>query len=77
MRIEADLSRCQSNAVCVVIAPEVFDVDDNDGVRVLQHEPAPDQQENAIEAVANCPVQALKIVSSSEKERNARHEHPG
>jgi ferredoxin len=64
VRIEADLSRCQMNAVCVVIAPDVFDVDDDDGVRILQQEPAPDQQENAIEAVANCPVQALKIVGS-------------
>ena len=54
------------NAVCVVIAPEVFDVDDDDGVRILQEHPVPDQQENAWEAVANCPMQALRVIEDSE-----------
>ena len=67
MRIEADLARCQMNAVCVVIAPEVFDVDDDAGVQILQEHPGPEQQENAREAVANCPMQALKIVADADR----------
>jgi ferredoxin len=66
VRIEADLARCQMNAVCVVIAPKVFDIDDDDGVQILQEHPDPEQQENAREAVANCPMQALKIVDNAD-----------
>jgi ferredoxin len=54
------------NAVCVVIAPKVFDIDDDDGVQILQEHPDPEQQENAREAVANCPMQALKIVPDAD-----------
>jgi ferredoxin len=52
------------NAVCVVIAPEVFDVDDDAGVLILREHPSPDQQENAREAVANCPMQALRVIEN-------------
>ncbi|OPE46248.1 ferredoxin, partial [Mycolicibacterium diernhoferi] len=30
MRIEVDLDRCEGNAVCLGIAPDLFDLDDDD-----------------------------------------------
>jgi ferredoxin len=71
MRVEADLDRCSMNAVCVVIAPKIFDVDDDEGVQILQEHPDPEQRENAREAVANCPMQALRAIEDDDKGQSA------
>ncbi len=46
MRVVVDKSKCLGNALCVAAAPEVFDVDDEEGLVVLlQESPDPESAE--------------------------------
>jgi ferredoxin len=64
LRIKVDYDECEANAVCVGIAPEVFDVDDDDNLWVLQEEPGPELEERVRSAVAACPKRALTLVEA-------------
>ncbi len=61
MRIKADFDLCESNAICVGMAPDVFDLDDNDYLVILQHEVSDDRLEEMRQVVAACPLAALSI----------------
>ena len=61
MRIKADFDLCESNAVCVGMSPDVFDLDDNDYLVILQEEVPDDRLEEMRQVVANCPKAALSI----------------
>ena len=62
VRVIVDQDRCEGNAVCMKIAPEVFLVADDDRVRVLVERP-PEALRSRIEAaVRRCPRQALAIL---------------
>ena len=59
MRVEVDHDRCEGNAVCVGIAPDLFDLDDED-YAVVKADPVPDGQEDLAEqSIAECPRAAL------------------
>ena len=59
MRVEVDHDRCEGNAVCVGIAPDLFDLDDND-YAVVKADPVPaDQEELAEQSIAEGPRAAL------------------
>jgi len=62
MKIEVDYGLCESNGVCMGIIPEVFDLDDNDNLNVLQPEVTADNESQVREAVRQCPRQAISIV---------------
>lgn len=61
MRVEVDRDLCESNAVCVGVAPEVFELGDDDLARVLVDRIPPDRQDEVREAVALCPKVALTL----------------
>jgi len=61
MRVVVDFDLCESNAVCMGIAPEVFEVRDDDFLYVLQEEPAEELRSKVEEAVQRCPKQAIAI----------------
>jgi ferredoxin len=61
-KIEVDFGLCESNAVCMGIIPEVFQVDDDDYLHVLQDEVTPENEQQVREAVRQCPRQAISIV---------------
>ncbi|KZS82944.1 ferredoxin [Mycobacterium persicum] len=61
MRIEVDWDLCESNAVCMGIAPEVFRVGDDDMLTVLQPEVTPENEALVREAVRQCPRQAISL----------------
>jgi ferredoxin len=44
------------------IIPEVFDLDDQDYLHILQDEVTPDNEHQIREAVRQCPRQAISIV---------------
>ncbi|UQX11914.1 ferredoxin [Candidatus Mycobacterium methanotrophicum] len=60
MRVIVDHDRCEGNAVCLGIAPELFDPDDED-YAVVKTDPIPtDQEALAEQAILECPRAALK-----------------
>ena len=61
MRVVVDFDLCESNAVCMGIAPEVFEVRDDDFLYVLQEQPSEDLRDKVEEAVQRCPKQAIAI----------------
>ena len=61
MRVVVDYDLCESNAICMAVAPEVFEVDDDDNLNLLQEEPSEDLRPKVEEAVRRCPKQALSI----------------
>jgi ferredoxin len=61
MRVVVDFDLCESNAVCMGIAPEVFEVRDDDFLYVLQEEPPESLRPKVEEAVRRCPKQAISI----------------
>ncbi|CPR11432.1 ferredoxin FdxD [Mycobacterium bohemicum DSM 44277] len=62
MRIDVDWELCESNAVCMGILPEVFQVGDDDMLTVLNPEVTPENEHQVREAVRQCPRQAISIV---------------
>jgi ferredoxin len=58
MEVSVDPLVCEANGVCVGIAPDVFELDDDDELRITQ--PAGDL-ERVTQAVESCPKMALTI----------------
>jgi ferredoxin len=61
MRVVVDYDLCESNAICMAVAPEVFEVDDDDNLNLLQEEPPEALRGKVEEAVRRCPKQALSL----------------
>jgi ferredoxin len=61
MRVVVDFDKCESNAVCMGIAPDIFEVRDDNFLYVLQEEPPADRRPDVEEAVRQCPTQAISI----------------
>lgn len=61
MKIVVDFDLCESNAICMQVAPEVFEVRDDDFLYILNENPSEDQREAVTEAARRCPKQAIKI----------------
>jgi ferredoxin len=64
MKVVVDPLRCEANALCLAIAPDVFDLvegEDGETVRILLPIPPPELMDAVYEAVEACPKQALFI----------------
>lgn len=61
MRIIVDYDLCESNALCMDAAPEVFEVRDDDFLYVLDENPAEELRAKVEQAARVCPKQAIKI----------------
>ena len=62
-RIVLDELRCELHGECVVAAPEIFEIvdDDDEVVTLLMAEFPEELRERAQMAVDDCPLQALRI----------------
>ncbi|MGL5827165.1 MAG: ferredoxin [Nocardioides sp.] len=61
MKIKVDFDLCESNAICESLAPEVFQIDENDWL-VLKSDEVTEQNRAAVErAVASCPRSAISL----------------
>lgn len=67
-KVVVDYDLCESNAICMQIAPEVFEVRDDDFLYLLTETPAEDQRAKVEESVQRCPKQAIKVVDEEEEE---------
>lgn len=61
MRVVLNRQLCESNALCMGVAPEVFELDDDDILHVLDEHPPEELRSKVEEAVRLCPKQALAI----------------
>lgn len=61
MRVVVDYDRCESNAVCMSLAPEVFEVRDDDLLYVLDETPPEELRSKVEAAVRGCPKQAITL----------------
>ena len=61
-KINVDWGLCESNGVCMGIIPEVFQLEDDDTLTVLQEDVTPENEAQVRDAVRQCPRQAISIV---------------
>ncbi|MFJ3803785.1 ferredoxin [Streptomyces sp. NPDC090088] len=62
MHVELDEPRCVASGQCVLVAPEVFDQRDEDGIAfVIDENPAEEALDDVREAVAICPAAAIRL----------------
>lgn len=61
MRVVVDFNLCESNAVCMGLVPEVFEVRDDDFLYILQEEPPEELRTRLEEAVLRCPKRAIAL----------------
>jgi ferredoxin len=61
MKVKVDYDLCESNALCEAIAPETFEVDDDDNLQLLDDRVNDDNRAGIEQAVASCPRSALSI----------------
>jgi ferredoxin len=61
MRVVVDFDKCQSNAICMGIAPEVFEVRDDNFLYILNEQPPEEMRSRLDEAVRSCPTGAISL----------------
>ena len=61
MKITVDYDLCESNALCEAMAPEVFELDDNDDLQLKTDETTDANLDNVKRAVAACPRAAISL----------------
>jgi ferredoxin len=61
-RIKVDFDLCEANAMCEALAPDHFQVDDDDYLQVLREDVTDEELASVEQAVASCPKSALRLV---------------
>ena len=61
MRIKVDFDLCQGHGECEGEAPEVFAVDEDGKMTVLQEEPLEELREKVLRARKYCPTLAITV----------------
>ena len=66
MNVTVDEDKCCGAGQCVLIAPEVFDQRDDDGIVILLDAHPPQGQHAAVgEAAAVCPAAAINLTDGA------------
>lgn len=61
MKVAVDEDACEANAVCASLVPEVFEVDEDDNLHILQPEVPGGLAAGVRHAVRRCPKAALRV----------------
>jgi ferredoxin len=69
LRIVVDRTKCTGEAICVGIAPEVFDLDDEQIAIVIN--PDGTDRDTIMEAAQSCPQDAISVIDVDTGERLA------
>ncbi|WP_310530350.1 ferredoxin [Nocardioides sp.] len=64
MKISVDFDLCESNAMCEALAPDVFELDDDDYLVVKVADIGPEHLDAVRRAVAACPRAAISLSGS-------------
>lgn len=65
-KVVVDYGLCEANAICMGINPDVFHLDDDDNLHILQPDITAETETDVLEAVRRCPRQALSIVEEGD-----------
>ena len=60
-RIQVDRERCVGSGACEVLAPDIFEVDDDGALVVHRPEPGAGELVEVEDAVRACPTRALTL----------------
>jgi ferredoxin len=60
MKVQVDMNLCQSHGECVLMAPDVFELGDDD-VLVWQEQVSDERRSRVQDAVDACPMMAIRI----------------
>lgn len=61
LKVIVDYDLCEANGLCMEAAPEVFELDADDNLQLLQEQPPEQLREKVEKAVRMCPKAALKL----------------
>lgn len=61
MKVNVNFDLCKSNALCMLSAPEVFEVRDDGYLYVLQDEPGEELRAKVEDAARVCPTNAITV----------------
>jgi ferredoxin len=61
-KITVDFDLCESNAMCEALAPDIFELDDDDFLQLNTDEVADENRQRVEQAVAACPRAAISLV---------------
>jgi len=61
MKITVDFDLCESNGLCEALAPDVFELDDDDYLQLRTDRTTPENVEDVRRAVASCPRAAISL----------------
>ena len=63
MEIRVDRDLCEANAVCCGLAPDIFELDDDEQLVIKVSNPPADRKDRVEQAVARCPKNALELLA--------------
>lgn len=63
MRVVVDFGLCESNGICAGIAPDVFDLGDDDRLAVVEDHLPDEDVERLTDVARQCPRQAITVVA--------------
>jgi ferredoxin len=61
VKVVVDFDECASNAVCMGIVPQVFEVRDDGYLYILNENPPDELRAKLLEAVYSCPTGAISL----------------
>ena len=62
MKIKVDFDLCESNALCEALAPQNFEIDDDDFLQIIDENVTDENRDAVQQAVAACPKSAISLV---------------
>lgn len=61
MKVSVDWKLCEGNGVCAIEAPDVFEMDDDDELTLLDETPDESARARVVAAARACPKRAITV----------------
>ncbi|MBX7435435.1 ferredoxin [Mycobacterium sp. Y57] len=62
MTVRVDPRLCEGHGICAELAPDIFDLGDDDVVTIATERPGPEREAAVRAAAAACPRQAITVM---------------
>lgn len=61
MKVSVNYDLCEANAICVGMAPDVFEITDDDTMVIKKADVPAEREEEMRQIIASCPRSALSL----------------